>query len=187
MTTVNPLQEAIDAMQRIIDAGPISAQAMDGATPCSKFSVSQLADHIIETHNFLLVAAGGTPPTTAGSMSDRHATVGAASVTQWNRRGTDGTIDLGGNEMPAAFGLSLHTLETYIHAWDLATSLGRTFDPSPELTRQMWDFAQSFITDDVRGDFDGAPYGPAIGADDTEDLTSRIVALSGRDPSQTFV
>ncbi len=182
MSTLDALQDAIDAMQAVIDASPITDPEMAGSTPCSEFNVEQLVDHIMDTHQMLLSAAGGEVPTSTGSWSERHAAVGAASLAQWSSRGTDGTIDLGGNELPGAFALSLHTLETYIHAWDLATSLNRPFVPTEKLTEQMWDFAQTFITDNIRGDFAGAPYGPAVGSEPSADTVDRIIALSGRHP-----
>ena len=47
----------------------------------------------------------------------------------------------------------------------------------------MWDFAQGFITDDVRGDADGVPYRAEVPApSDATDL-ERVIALSGRNPT----
>ena len=183
---MNPQQhlEAASAeLQRVIDAGPINADDRDSATPCAAFTVDQLIDHIIDTHNLLLGGAGGEPVTTEGTISNRHQTVAAAALAQWDKRGIDSTINLGGNELPAAFGISLHTLECYIHAWDLARSLSRTFAPPTELTSAMWAFAQDFITDDVRGDADGMPYRAAVPAPDDGTDLERIIAMSGRDPS----
>ncbi len=182
MSTVEALQDAIGAMQAVIDVSPITDPELTNPTPCADFNVEQLVAHIMDTHELLLSAAGGAPPRDSGSLSERHAAIGAASVAQWSSRGTDATIHLGGNELPAAFGLSLHALEIYIHAWDLATSLNRPFTPTEKLTDQMWDFAHTSITNDVRGDSASAPYGPAIEPESTADLADRIIALSGRDP-----
>jgi uncharacterized protein (TIGR03086 family) len=182
MNPQQALEAAITELQHVIDAAPLTDERRSGPTPCSAFNVEQLCEHIIDTHNLLLAGAGGEPRTGAGSLSDRHAEIAAAAVTQWATRGTDGTIDLGGNELPAAFGLSLHTLESYIHAWDLARSLNRPFEPPTELTAAMWGFAQASLTDDVRGDTDRAPYLAAV--DEPTDATDldRIIALSGRNP-----
>lgn len=182
MTPGEALQASITTMQEVIDRAPIADGQYRGPTPCAAFTVADLAEHIVDTHEFLLGAAGGTPVEPEGTLGERHRALGAASVARWSERGTEGTIDLGGNELPAGFGLSLHTLETYIHAWDLATSLGRPFQPSPALTEHLWDFARSFITADVRGDFDGAPYAEAVEIDETGDLIDRLIAHSGRDP-----
>ena len=176
------LDTAIAELQRVIDEHPISPDDGSTPTPCAAFDVDQLLDHIIDTHNLLLGGAGGEPVNATGSISERHRAVAGSAVQQWAERGLDGTIDLGGNTLPATFGISLHALECYVHAWDLARSLDRTFTPPDELTGAMWEFAQGFITDDVRGD-DGMPYGPEVAtAADATDL-DRIIALAGREPA----
>jgi uncharacterized protein (TIGR03086 family) len=177
------LEAAVTELQRVIDTSPINANDRQAATPCDAFTVDELIDHILDTHNLLLGGAGGQPVETTGTVSTRHQTVAAVALEQWKTRGIDGTIDLGGNKLPAEFGISLHALECYIHAWDLAQSLDRTFTPPEELTAAMRDFAQGFITDDVRGDADGMPYRAEVSApDDATDL-ERIIALSGRNPA----
>lgn len=177
------LEAAVTELQRVIDTSPINANEGEAATPCHAFTVNDLIDHILDTHNLLLGGAGGQPIETTGTASTRHKTVAGAALDQWKTRGIDGTINLGGNELPAAFGISLHALECYIHAWDLAQSLDRRFTPPEELTAAMWDFAQSFITDDVRGDADGMPYRAEVSAPDDATGLDRIIALSGRNPA----
>jgi len=47
----------------------------------------------------------------------------------------------------------------------------------------MWDFAQGFITNDVRGDADGMPYRAAVSAPADATHLERVIVLSGRNPS----
>lgn len=183
MNQLDALQAAIDTMQQVLDTAPVADSVLADPTPCAQFTVTQLADHIIDTHNLLLEAAGGQPSETGETLGQRHGAVAAASATQWATRGTDGTITLGGNELPAAFGLSLHALETYIHAWDLATALNRPFTPTRELTIEMTNFAESFITNDIRGDFDGAPYAAPTQVPDSASDVDRLIAFTGRNPN----
>jgi uncharacterized protein (TIGR03086 family) len=183
MNPQSALHAAIADFQQVIDVAPIPDARHTDPTPCAGFTVEQLGEHMIDTHNLLLTGAGGQPVTRAGALGERHAAVAAAATAQWAGRGTAGTIAIGDNELPAAFVLSLHTLEAYIHGWDLATSLARPFQPSDELTAAMWSFAQDFITDDVRGDSDGAPYRAAVEAPSNASDLQRIIALSGRDPA----
>lgn len=182
MNPLDALRTALDNLQQVIDAGPIENTQGGNPTPCSDFTVNDLADHVIDTHNLLLAGAGGTAINDNGTLSARHAALAEAALNQWSQRGTDGTIDLGGNELPASFALPLHALETYVHAWDLARSLDRPFEPPTELTDDMWSFAQGSITDDVRGETAGAPYGPKVDvAVDASDV-DRLIAFTGRDP-----
>ena len=110
-TPMNPqqtLQAAIDELQRVIDVAPITPEDGDASTPCSAFTVDQLLEHIIDTHNLLLGGAGGETTDASGPIGTRHAIVATAALKQWDERGLEGTIDLGGNELPAGFGISLH-------------------------------------------------------------------------------
>jgi uncharacterized protein (TIGR03086 family) len=183
MTPHQAFEAAVATAQAVIDQSPITDDDLHRPTPCRDFDVAALGDHLIDTHHFLLTAAGGSAVDAGGSLAERHRAVGAASVERWANRGTDGSVDLGGNELPASFGLSLHTLETYVHGWDLARGLGRAFEPPAELTDVAWEIAQQIVSDDLRGD-DG-PYGPAVDVDDGADLVDRIVAHTGRDPHQS--
>lgn len=183
MTPIEALVRAVTTMQEVIDVEPIGAEQLTAPTPCADFDVAELGDHIIANHNLFLGGTGGQP--IDGGLSDSHAAIAAAAIAQWSRRGTDGAIGLGGNEVPAAFGLQLHTLETYVHAWDLASGLGRPFEPDAELTDQMWALAQDFVTDDLRGEGPGVPYRHAVEVDDDASIVDRIIAHSGRDPRRS--
>lgn len=180
MTPHQAFEAAVATTQAVIDRSPISDDDLRRPTPCRDFDVAALGDHLIDTHNFLLSAAGGSAVDAGGSLAERHRAVAGASIDRWVARGTDGSVDLGGNELPARFGLSLHTLETYVHGWDLARGLGRTFEPPAELTDVAYSIAQEIVSDDARG-ADG-PYGPAVDIGDGADLVDRIVAHTGRDP-----
>lgn len=182
MTSLEALQAAIDTMQKVIDVGPIVDRQGELPTPCAAFTVDLLVEHLLDTHNMLITAAGGSPIVSDDALGEHHRVIGEAATSQWAKRGTDGTIDLGGNELPAGFALSLHTLEIYVHAWDLATSLGRPFTPPDPLTDQMWSFANDFITDDVRGDTENAPYARPVEPDETHTKIERLIAHTGRDP-----
>lgn len=181
MQPLEALEAAIAVSQQVLDAGPIRAEDLGAPTPCASFDLAQLGDHVIDTHNLLLGAAGGRPVDPGTTLAERHAQVGAAAVKQWIERGTDGTIDLGGNALPAAFGLSLHALEAYVHAWDLARALDRPFRPGAELTAHIADVAQQIVTDQARGD-EGAPYRAALTAGEGDDDVARLIAHTGRDP-----
>ena len=183
MTPNQAFEASVATVQTVIDLAPISDDDLRRPTPCRDFDVDALIDHILDTHDLLLTAAGGSSGGAGGSFGERHRRVGAASIAQWADRGIDGSIDIGGNELPAVFGLSLHTLETYVHGWDLARGLGRPFEPSVALSEAVWAIAREIVSDDMRGD--GAPYGPAVEVDADAALVDRIVAHTGRDPHQS--
>jgi uncharacterized protein (TIGR03086 family) len=181
MTTIDTLRDCLDLEQTVLDVGPVTDDRA-APTPCSAFDTGQLVDHVLSTHRFLIAALGGDPPPTDGDAAELHRALADAALAAWTARGTDGEIELGGNVLPAPFVLSLHVLEAYIHAWDLAVALGRPFGPADELTGRVWEAARLVITDDVRSDAPGAPYRAVHAVGDDESPVARLIAHSGRDP-----
>jgi uncharacterized protein (TIGR03086 family) len=177
------LVSAIDLGQSIFDAGPIGDP--EAPTPCREFDVTALVDHLVGTHHFLAAAAGSEAAPVDGEPAERHRTAGAAAIDAWARRGVDGSVALGGHELPASFARDLHVLEAYVHAWDLATATGRPFAPAPEVTDVAWEAARAVISDDARSAEPGAPYGPETVPEDGADDVARLIAFTGRDPDWT--
>jgi uncharacterized protein (TIGR03086 family) len=167
------LTEALSIVQALIDGPPLPTRH---PTPCTEFDVAALVEHIDWTHGLLLDAICGSD-----QRDDAHSVVSTAALAAWTERGTDGSISIGGNELPAAFGLSLHVLETYVHGWDLAMALGRPFTPSPGLTERARAAAATIITDEARGP--DRPYGPAVHVAAGADAVAQLIAFTGRDPA----
>lgn len=186
MTPLKALSLSFETVSQMLVAGPITQADLERDTPCSAYTVAELADHIRDTHLFLTNAATGEQAQNDSPLADCHADLADAAVKAWTIRGEDGDVDLGGNALPASFALSLHVIETFVHGWDLARALGRRFAPSAELSAFVWGIAPEVISDGMRGDQEGAPYRAAVplpgavsGA--TKDLTS-LIAFTGRDP-----
>jgi uncharacterized protein (TIGR03086 family) len=180
MEQQHALADAVGLTQSILDGGPFA----DGGapSPCPAFTVDELVDHAVWAHDLLTGAAGGEP-TPDGPPRDRLAAAGELAVKTWQRRGADGTVQLGPNEMPATVVLAIHIVETYVHAWDLAMATGREFTPAPELTAAAGDAARTFLTDDVRGTDGDAPFGPKRSADGGASSVDQLIAFTGRDPT----
>ncbi len=79
MIPQDAFEQAMDKLQQVVDTLPDSRAERSGPTPCSEFTVDQLMDHILWTHDLLLQAAGGRPPSAStGTIAERHAVVAAA-------------------------------------------------------------------------------------------------------------
>jgi uncharacterized protein (TIGR03086 family) len=181
MNQLDLLATSNSMTQQLIEGTDFDESTMRRPTPCSEFDVAALLEHIIGTHHFLLSAAGGTADD-SGSISDRHRTVAEHSRRAWSERGTDGTVDLGGHQLPAEFALSLHALEAFVHGWDLATALGQPFEPGPDLIDAAWEAALLIVSDDNRSTERGAPYGPAVTVDGAPSALESLIAFTGRRP-----
>lgn len=179
MNQLELLQASTSLTQQLVEHTDFDEPTMKRPTPCCDFDVAALVEHIIGTHHFLLSAAGGSADDT-GSIADRHRSVTEQSQRTWAARGTDGTVDLGGHQLPADFALSLHALEAFVHGWDLATALEQPFEPGAELVDAAWESARMIVSDDNRGTEPGAPYGPAVAAPEPASTLDALIAFTGR-------
>lgn len=179
MNQLELLQASTALTQRLVDHTEFDETTMKRPTPCSEFDVAGLVEHLVGTHHLLLTAAGGTADDT-GPIPDRHRTVAEQSRRTWAERGTDGTVDLGGHQLPAEFALSLHALEAFVHGWDLATALDQPFEPATELVEAAWEAAHMVVSDDNRSTESGAPYGPAVAITDPASPLDALIAFTGR-------
>jgi uncharacterized protein (TIGR03086 family) len=180
MNQLELLQASTSITQQLVERTALDEVTMKRPTPCTEFDVAALVEHILDTHHFLLAAAGGNADNT-GSIADRHRTVTDQSQRVWAERGTDGTVDLGGHQLPAEFALRLHALEAFVHGWDLATALDQPFDPGTELVEAAWESARMIVSDDNRSTEPGAPYGPAIAMTGGASPLDALIAFTGRD------
>ena len=182
MNLESGLAAALDAMQDLLDTTTWSESLIARPTPCASFDVAELMDHIRDTHLLLTTAAAAESATSDSPLTECHSELAAAAQSAWASRGQEGTVNVGGHDLPAAFALSLHFIESVVHAWDLASALGRPLDLSDEVVDLAWQTIPAVASEDARGADTAAAYGqvrlvhPAAGPMD------RLVAFAGRDP-----
>jgi uncharacterized protein (TIGR03086 family) len=155
-------------------------------TPCAGWDLAALLAHMTgQNHGFAAALRGGT---------DVAAYVPVPGVAAWS----DSVADLldavahPGTEavllpeisterrFPVPVVLGFHTLDTAVHAWDVATALGRTWRPDPELVATVLDQARLIPAGPART-ADGAAFGPVLEAE--EDPWFSALALVGRSGS----
>ncbi|MGS2808535.1 TIGR03086 family metal-binding protein [Nocardia sp. MW-W600-9] len=82
---------------------------------------------------------------------------------------------------PAVTALGFHLVDSVVHAWDVARSVGRTVDLDPDLAPAALRVALAVPTGKSR-ERPGAAFAPALeGADDAASL-DRILRVLGRSP-----
>jgi uncharacterized protein (TIGR03086 family) len=151
---------------------------LDKPTPCSKFTIGQLADHLIGS----LVALGGMAgavviPAETGTVESRVAFAGQQALETWHHRGLEGSVKRGKAEMPAAFAAGILSVELLVHAWDFAVATGQQVTVSDEVSRFVLDLARQVISPQLRqsGSFaDAVEVGPDV------DVLNRLIAFTGR-------
>ena len=164
------------------------------ATPCTEWTVTELARHAIEGTRMVaplvrghdhdaarkIVAGARSLPVDGG--------VGANLAEEWDEavvEAKDAVTSDGALEQPVAFGsgnvparqyLSILTVEFTVHGWDLAQAIGYDAAPSDGLVEFCWnqvkDMGDMFRGNEMFGD-------PRNAADDAPAL-DKLLALTGR-------
>jgi uncharacterized protein (TIGR03086 family) len=151
---------------------------LDLPTPCSKFTVGQLTDHLIGS----LVSLGGMAgapvvPAGSGTAESRVAFAAQQALEAWDRRGLAGTVRQGNTDMPAARAAGILSVELLVHGWDFAVATGQQVSVSDEVCSYVLDLAHEVISPHVRQS--GSFADPVEVAPDAGNL-DRLIAFSGR-------
>jgi uncharacterized protein (TIGR03086 family) len=151
---------------------------LDRPTPCSEFTIGQLADHLIGSMVSLGRMAGAVVvPAESGTVESRVAFAAQQTLEAWDKRGLEGTVKRGERDIPAALAASILSLELLVHGWDFAAATGQSMLVSQEVSHYVLDLAQTVISPQARqrGSFaDAVEVGPDV------DIMDRLIAFSGR-------
>ena len=169
----------------------VSDDQLDDPTPCTRYSVGDLLDHIGGLALAFTEAAeksgdpeAGPPaegdranlaPNWRTGIPDQLGTLAEA----WQEPGAwDGMTRAGGIDMPGEIAGMVALEEVLVHGWDLARATGQPFTAADEHLGIVVDFFAG-ATEESRGDAFGPPAPVADGAP----LVDRAMAASGRDPA----
>ncbi len=176
MDPIGAAEASLALCQRALrDLDPAEGQLQ---TPCARYTVDDLLDHLLGSITQLGGAAGADVPDRRDLAPEaRVADAAQAALEAWRRRGTSGTVMLGPSELPAAMPVKILTLELLVHGWDVANTVGRPYRPSEELSSYVLELAHQTIRPDARdGDFFAQEADPGVDASNLE----RLVAFTGR-------
>jgi uncharacterized protein (TIGR03086 family) len=193
-------------MQTIIDLRPLHRRALDVAskliatigpadlarpTPCTGWDLRALLEHAIgQNHGFAAAVEGPDAPVSAYAgrpfepedveakwteSAERLATAFAAAPLDRPILLAEFSAE---QRFPVAMVVSFQLLDTVVHTWDIATALGQAFRPDDELAAATLAVAERVPTGEAR-EQPGAPFGPALRYDGSDDWT-RALALLGR-------
>jgi uncharacterized protein (TIGR03086 family) len=149
--------------------GAVRPEDAGRATPCSEWTVADLSDHIVNSvAGMATMAAGGEPDWAASTHHDD-----PAAALHREGRALVEAIDASNGAFPERMAAA----ELAVHAYDLATALGRaTTDLDPEVAEAGHAFMTSSMSEDMRGD----AFGPEQSAPVDADAYQRIAAFAGR-------
>jgi uncharacterized protein (TIGR03086 family) len=184
MTAHPDLEPAARRMARLVEAVP--DDALGRPTPCERYTVGDLLDHIGGAALAFAAAAAKTP--LEGAPSGDVSRLGAdwrtriprdviVAAEAWHDPGAwTGMTGAGGVDLPAETAGVVALDELVIHGWDLAKATGQPagYD-GPEL-EAVFAMVQQFRSSGIEGLF-----GPPVPVPDDAPLLHRILGLAGRD------
>lgn len=193
---MNVMQAAhVQSVQLTIDAvRSVSPDQLIQPTPCTEWNLAELLDHMtVQNLGFAGAAAGnGADETLWSTGAHRTDPIGdyLASATAVTEAFADPkALELSlwlpelSNEQPftGEQAITMHTIDSIIHAWDVARSIDTTIDPDPELV----DFAMKIgeqIPDGDDRQQPGSHFGPSVSGTSDETAWDRTLTLFGRSP-----
>jgi len=148
------------------------------ATPCPKYTVDDLVEHLLQSIVHLGAAAGASVPVADDATPEaRVAAAAQVALEAWRTRGLDGAVHLGPGEFPATVAANILSVEFLVHAWDLAQASGQQVVVSDEVAAYVLDLAHELIAPALR---DGDRFGPEVEAGPDADNLERLAAFTGR-------
>lgn len=173
---------------RLVEA--IGPADLDRSTPCAAWDLRALLAHMIgQNHGFAAAVEDGDAPEQAYApqppdptdvagdwtkSSDRLAAALAAAPDRPVR-----LVELNPDgSFPLAIVVAIHLVDTVIHNWDVATSLGLAYRPDDETLAAALAVARQVPGGPSREE-PGAAFGPILPSDGTDDWAT-MLALLGR-------
>lgn len=149
-------------------------------TPCEKFDVRELVNHLEWVAEMFESLAGGGPMTErrpyAGDFPER----AERTLAAWSRpEAWEGTSPAMG--LPMDVLAHMYLVDMVVHGWDLARAVGQEYEPDPEAVSRALSFTDRMAeTGRQRGAF-----GPPVAVPDDAPPFDRLLGVIGRDPAWT--
>ena len=171
--------EATLAVCQLVLRGIAESAYTSPTVVCPKFTITELADHLIGSVQFFGYEAGAQfPDAPAATLEERIAAVAQPTLEAWHARGLDGILSVGPHAMPAATALGILSIEFLVHAWDFAQATGQQVVVSDALAEHVLQIAHKIITPEARGG--GSSFADEVPVDPDAQVMSRLIAFTGR-------
>lgn len=176
---------AVELLERAIGytrgtLATITHDDLDRPTPCDRWRLGQLLDHMADSLDAFTEASGGLVPVrvipVSGTRVDVLKEKACALLGAWSSPAAE-TVWLDDARLDAAVLLSAGALEIVLHGWDVGQATGAGV-PLPEgLADELVPIARDLLTDADRR----VRFGPALLPEDGS-ASAELLAFSGRQP-----
>ncbi|MFI5535783.1 TIGR03086 family metal-binding protein [Nocardia sp. NPDC051900] len=171
----------------------VRPDALDAETPCAGWRLRDLLEHMItQNHGFAAAARGSedldvwTVRASADPVADYRASaddvLAAFAADDVLERSLLLPEILPDQGIPAVRVIGFHLVDSVVHAWDVARSIGETITPDPDVTEAALAIALA-VPDGPERSVPGAAFAPALSVPEHTPTLDRILLLLGRAPS----
>ncbi len=167
----------------------VKPSQFDSHTPCSEFTVKELANHMaglamgseraakklerIAPPDPLPDLIGNDPGTNYAPLID-----GATAA--WGQSGAfEGNAEFGPGEMPARMAGAITLMEVAVHGWDLAVATGQDYNMRPEVAVAVHETVKQLANDESR---QRGVFGPEVHVDCGATEQQKLLGFAGRNP-----
>ncbi|WP_345559130.1 TIGR03086 family metal-binding protein [Nonomuraea rosea] len=149
-------------------------------TPCAKFDVKDLLNHLEWVAEMFESLARKGPRTEQGAYAGDFPERAERMLAAWSRpEAWEGTSPAMGLPMPAL--AHMYLVDMVVHGWDLARATGQEYEPDPEAVSRALHFTGQMVE---MGRQRGA-FGPPVPVPADAPPFDRLLGIIGRDPSWT--
>lgn len=163
-------------------AGNIKPDHLENQTPCAKFTVRGVFEHMIGGATTFAAAFRGVepaPPDTSDVLADFGPVLTDLVAAIREPGALDQTIQTPMGEMPAEAFARFIVVDGLVHGWDLARATGQPYDPPDALVAEVDAFARQAIPQAAR---DGDTFAEEVEPGASATPIERLVAFTGRQP-----
>ena len=163
----------------------LSPEHRDMPTPCEKWTVHEVVEHMCQGGNAVAGSLEGqNPPDEMPDVMENGPISGwAATAAHLGAAATpdrlEATHQMSFGEVTGEMALSLIVADHVVHAWDVATATGQDFACSDELASWALQVWQGLVPAEPRS---GDRFGPVVETGPDASAVDALVAYTGRQP-----
>jgi uncharacterized protein (TIGR03086 family) len=187
--------DPIDLLSRVLDQTYRVFLIADGGnpsgrTPCRRWDLAALGDHVLhDVANFTTAAQGGQPdyaaaaPPVTGARAGVFRTGAEELLAAWRGQDLAAAVPGSSSDLSVADALHMQVAEFAVHGWDLAQATGTSVEWDQEAAGAALAWTTGALEEKYRGDeSSGMPFGLEVSVPDDAPAQDRLVAWFGRDP-----